>query len=97
MKNYYINILLITLSLGSIAACGTVSNDIEAKLNQLNKKTEALDSLINKEVDKVLTLDSLVKYEADKIQKLDSLVNTSSSKLDSIANQKRKSLENLIR
>jgi len=97
MKNYYTYFFLITLSIGSITACGTVSNDIEVKLNQLNKKTETLDSLINKEVDKVLTLDSLVKYEADKIKQLDSLVNTSSSKLDSIANQKRKSFENLIR
>jgi hypothetical protein len=44
---------------------------MENKLNELQNKTESLDSMINKEVDKV--------------KKLDTLIHKSSAHIDSIA------------
>jgi copper homeostasis protein CutC len=80
-----------------LTACGDISEKVEKKLNDLQDKTESLDSLINKEVDKVLTLDSLINTESDKVKKLDSLINKTSSKLDSIANDKVKLFEKIIK
>lgn len=74
-------------------SCNNLSNEVENKLNDLNKKTDALDSIINKEVDKVLTLDSLINKESEKVKKLDTLINKSSSQLDSISKKGSKLLE----
>lgn len=68
-------------------SCSDVSKKVDEKIEQILKKTESLDSLLNKEVDKVLTLDSLIDKEHQKVIKLDSLIQKSSSKLDSVVNK----------
>ncbi|MBN1338799.1 MAG: hypothetical protein JXA03_05710, partial [Bacteroidales bacterium] len=92
-KNYFLPVLAFCF----LSSCGDLSKEAEKKLNELKDKTESLDSLINKEVDKVLTLDSLINLESDKVKKLDSLINKTSSKLDSIANEKVKLFEKIIK
>lgn len=82
--------LIITFS---FISCNNLSNEVENKLNDLNRKTDSLDSIINKEVDKVLTLDSLINKESEKVKKLDTLINKSSSQLDSILKKGSKLLE----
>ena len=69
-----------------------VSKKVVEKMEQLLKKTESLDSLLNQEVDKVLTLDSLIDKEHQKVIKLDSLIQKSSTKLDSVVNKVTKPL-----
>ncbi len=95
---YFLNKLILTiLATFSLTSCGNLSKEVENKLNDLKRKTESLDSIINKEVDKVLTLDSLINSESDKFKKLDSLININSSKLDSISNEKIKLYERIIK
>lgn len=97
MKKNFKNVSVLILAVLILTACGGISEKVEKKLNELQNKTESLDSLINKEVDKVLTLDSLINFESDKVKKLDSLINKTSSKLDSISNEKIKSFEKIIK
>jgi septal ring factor EnvC (AmiA/AmiB activator) len=97
MKYLPNKILLSILATFFLSACSNLSNEVENKLNELKSKTESLDSLINKEVDKVLTLDSLINGENDKVKKLDSLINKSATKLDSIAKEKIKLFEKVIK
>ena len=82
--------------IGLFTSCGEIGKKAEDKLNELNKKTEKLDSLVNQEIDKVMNLDTLINLESDKVKKLDSLVNKTSTKLDSLATEKLKSLKNII-
>jgi hypothetical protein len=63
-----------------------MNKKLEEKLIDLSGKTEHLDSLI-KEIEKVTT------SETNKIKELDSVVNKASSKIDSITNEKIKSLK----
>ncbi len=93
MKYQLKNLLLLVLSVFTFASCGDLSKEVEKKLNELQDKTESLDSLINKEFDKVLTLDSLINTEGEKVKKLDSIINETSSKLDSISKEKGKLFE----
>jgi len=65
-------------------SCTEMGRKVEDKLDDLNKKTESLDSLVNKELDKVLILDSIINRESEKVKKLDSLIERSASRLDSI-------------
>ncbi len=97
MKCFQNNLFLTILVTFSLTGCGNLSNEVEKKINELKNKTGSLDSLINKEVDKVLSLDSLINGESDKVKKLDSLINKTSSKLDSIANEKIKLYERIIK
>jgi len=47
--NYFPNKLFLTIVITfSLNACGNLSNEVENKLNELKKKTESLDSIINK-------------------------------------------------
>ena len=71
----------------SLLSCGDASKKFDEKIETLIKKTETLDSLINKEVEKVSTLDSLIEKEYQKVIKLDSLIEKSSSKFDSAINK----------
>jgi copper homeostasis protein CutC len=77
-------------------SCGDLTKEAERRLEQLQSKTESLDSMINQEVNKVMTLDSLVNVESEKVKKLDSLINDSSSKLDSLSNGKIQLLKKII-
>ena len=97
MKKLLKKVPVFILTVYILTACGNAGKNIEEKLNELQDKTESLDSLLNKEVDKVLTLDSLINLESEKVQKLDSLVNKTSSKLDSISNEKIKRFEKIIK
>ena len=97
MKNLFKKVSVLTLAVFILSSCGDISEKAKKKLNELQKKTESLDSLINKEVDKVLSLDSLINFESDKVKKLDSLINKTSSKLDSISNEKIKLFEKIIK
>lgn len=93
---YLPNKLFVTVAtMFFLTACGDISNKVDNKLNELQNKTESLDSLINKEVYKVLTLDSLINIESDKVKKLDTLINKSSSQLDSISKRGSKLLEKI--
>lgn len=83
-------------SLLMLWSCGDLTKEAERRLEQLQTKTESLDSMINQEVNKVLILDSLVNSESEKVKKLDSLINNSSSKLDSISNGKIQLLKKII-
>lgn len=94
MKNLLKTILPITV-MGLLISCGDVSKKMEEKLNELNNKTEQLDSLVNREFDKVKSLDTLINFESDKIKHLDSLIEKNSSKWDSIAREKINSLKKL--
>lgn len=78
MKYLPKQLLLITVSAFTLTACGDLSKDVENQLNELQNKTESLDSIINQEVDQVLTIDSLVNNKTDKVKKLDTLINKSS-------------------
>ena len=93
-KHKYSNFLLMTLT-GILVSCGDISKQAEEKINELNAKTEKLDSLVNKELKKVNSLDSIINKEGAKIKKLDSLVTKSTSKIDSIANSKLNLLKNI--
>ncbi len=86
-------VILLILTIALFPSCGDVTKKAEEKINELNSKTERLDSLVNKEVNKVMVLDSIITLESTKIKKIDSLVNKSHSKIDSIANGKIKSLK----
>ena len=88
LENLLKKIVLIIVSIGLLTSCVDMSKKVEEKIDELTKKTEKLDSLVNKEFDKVIALDSLVNMEGGKVKKLDSLIKKSSSKLDSFANQK---------
>lgn len=81
--------VLLLAGLLSFAACGNLSQEVENRLNDLQNKTESLDSLINTEVDKVLALDSLILEETEKVKKLDTLINNSASQIDSMARKGR--------
>jgi len=93
MKNLFFKLYLLLIVAVMLTACGNFSAEVENKLDELQNKTGALDSMINKEVDKVLILDSLINGETDKLKKLDSLINKTSSKLDSVAGEKIKRLK----
>lgn len=80
-------ILLVAIFSFTFISCRDVSQKVNEKIETLNKKTESLDSLLNKEVEKVLTLDSLIDKEHQKVMKLDSLIQKSSTKLDSVVNK----------
>jgi len=95
MKRNNKSVIFTMLAIFLLASCGNLGNEVENKLNELENKTESLDSLINKEVDKVLTLDSLINKESDKVKKLDTLINKSSSQLDSISKRGSKILEKI--
>ncbi len=69
-------------------SCSEMGRKVDERLDDLNKKAESLDSLINEEVDKVFTLDSIINKESEKVKKLDSLIDRSASRLDSIVNDK---------
>lgn len=98
MKNFLRNYFLPILVAVSFTACSNdLTNEVKNKLDELKNKTESLDSLINKEVDKVLTLDSLINFESGKVKKLDSLIDKTSSKFDSIANEKFKLIEKIMK
>lgn len=96
MKNKLKSSLLLIVTIGIFTSCDDVTQEVEEKLNGLNKKAEQLDSLINKEVDKVMALDTLINLESDKVKKLDSLINNSSSKLDAIIDKNIKTVEKII-
>lgn len=75
-------------------SCGDVSRKVDEKIDQLQKKTESIDSLLNQEVDKVLPLDSLIDKEQQRVLKLDSLIQDSSSKIDSVADRITRPINN---
>jgi septal ring factor EnvC (AmiA/AmiB activator) len=92
----YLGMCIITsVSLLLFASCGNLSTEVENRLDELKKKTESLDSLVNTEVDKVSQLDSLILNESEKVKQLDTLINKSSSKLDSIVQKGNNILEKI--
>lgn len=93
MKKSLIFYFLPVITVFALTACGDLSREVEEKLNELNTKTESLDSLVNQEFEKVLTLDSLINSESEKVKKLDSLIDKSASRIDSISNRGSKILE----
>lgn len=86
-------LVFLFLSFGFFQSCGDLSQKAEDKLNQLDQKTDQLDSMVNKELDKVKKLDTLIESERQKVKKLDSLVNKTTTKFDSLANDKLNKLK----
>jgi hypothetical protein len=78
MKYLPKQLLLTIVSAFALTACGELSKEVENLQNELQNKSESLDSMLNDEVDQVLTIDSLVNNETDKVKKLDTLINKSS-------------------
>ena len=97
MKRFFRNFLVLVIAVTLFTACSNLTKEVENKLNELNDKALSMDSLLNKEVERVLSLDSLISSESDKVKKLDSLINNTSSKLDSIANEKVKRFEKIVK
>lgn len=93
MKKALIYYFLLFIAVFAFTACGDLAKELEQKINELNTKTESLDSLVNQEFEKVLTLDSLINSESEKVKKLDSLIDKSASRIDSISNRGSKILE----
>lgn len=96
MKHVLKRSLPLLLIIGTLASCADITAEAEERLNQLNKKTEMLDSLVNQEFDKVKALDTLINFESDKVKKLDSLVNKTTTKLDSLAQDKIERFKNIL-
>jgi septal ring factor EnvC (AmiA/AmiB activator) len=96
MKKIIKGSLVLMAGFGILTSCADLTKKAEEKLNQLNQKTEMLDSLVNKELDKVKALDTLINFESDKVKKLDSLINKTSTKLDSLSKNKIKVIENIF-
>jgi hypothetical protein len=67
-------------------SCGDVGKRVGEKLEDLGKKTQQLDSIVNYEVSRIRQLDSLVNMEDLKLQRLDSLIDRAGSKADSVLN-----------
>lgn len=61
-------------------SCSEMARKVDEKRNELSKKAERLDSLVNKVID----LEPLIILEEVKGKNLDSLVNKSTKKTDSI-------------
>ena len=95
MKNKLNIICFAILIIGLLTSCGDLSQKAEDKLNELNAKTDRLDSLVNKELKKVNSLDSLINNEGVKVKKLDSIITKSTTKIDSIANSKMNILKRI--
>ena len=53
-------IVLLFVATSFLSSCSDISEALEQKLNDLEIKTNQLDSLINYEVDKVMQLDSII-------------------------------------
>jgi hypothetical protein len=81
-------VLALVACTGLLNSCSDLGQQMDQKVDMLLKRTESLDSLVNKEFDKVRSLDSLINAEGDKIKQLDSLIDRSTSKIDSIASSK---------
>lgn len=97
MKNQIIKSLLFVVTIGLLFSCNNeVSKKLEEKLNELESKTERLDSIVNREVNRVRNLDSLIDFENDKIKQLDSIITKSSSRIDSVAGKKIELLKEII-
>lgn len=84
MKNFNHAMITACVSILIFTSCENITSKVETQLDQLNERTNQLDSVINKEMDKVMKLDSVINLEDLKIKKLDSLVEKTSSNLDSI-------------
>ncbi len=81
-------ILLVAVSTCVFYSCGDLNRKVDEQFDKLIKKTETLDSLINKEFGKALQLDSLIDTGSEKAKKLDSLIDKSTSKLDSLVKKR---------
>lgn len=66
--------LLALVTLLLTASCGNPVTEAESKLKELKNKAQALDSLVNQEIQKVNALDSLINKESEKVKQLDTLI-----------------------
>src|SRR5690606_40665589 len=98
MKEQITKSLLCIVTIGLFASCDTgVSKKLENKLNELELKTESLDSMVNSEMNSIKNFDSLINFESDKIKKLDSVVTESTSKIDSMVGGKLELLKEILK
>jgi septation ring formation regulator EzrA len=80
-----------------LISCESLNGDLENKIDEITKKTESIDSLINDKVEDYSNLDSIVEKGNNKVKKLDSLINGSSSKIDSISKKGTSVIEKIIK
>ena len=95
MKNILKPFLLLFVTAGFVASCEEHRQRATEKLDELNQKTEELNSAIDSGLQKMESLDSVVRTGAEQIKEYDSLVTRSTSKIDSIAKEKAKAWEEL--
>lgn len=96
MKTSFAKYLIPLLAILFLTSCGELSREVEKKYNEFNKVTESLDSLFTKGNDKIMALDSLINSEGEKLKRIDSLIENSTTKIDSLSNEKMKTIEEII-
>lgn len=95
MKKLFKNSFIIFFSIGLLVSCSESRKKATEKLNELNEKTEELNSALDDGFKKIESLDSVVRSGAEQIKEYDSLITKSTSKIDSIAKEKAKAWEEL--
>ena len=95
MKNIFKPFLLLFVTAGFLVSCEESRQRATEKLNELNQKTEELNSVLDDGLQKIESLDSVVRSGAEQIKEYESLVTKSTSKIDSIAREKAKAWEEL--
>ena len=86
---------LLLFTAGLLASCEESRQKATEQLNELNQKTEELNTVLDDGLQKIGSLDSVVRSGAEQIKEYDSLVTRSTSRLDSIAKEKAKAWEEL--
>ena len=95
MKNSLKLNILVFVAACFLVSCEESRQRATEKLNELNEKTEELNTVLDDGLQKIESLDSVVRSGAEQIKEYDSLVTRSTSKLDSIAKEKAKAWEEL--
>lgn len=95
MKVILAKTALLLFTAGFLVSCEESRQKATEKLNELNQKTEELNTVLDDGLQKIESLDSVVRSGADQIKEYDSLVTRSTSRLDSIAKEKAKAWEEL--
>ena len=95
MKSIFRKSFFILLPLIFLVSCSETRKKATEHLDDLNQKTEELNSAVDEGFKKLESLDSVVQEGTRQIRKVDSLVTKSTSKVDSIAKEKAKAWEEL--
>lgn len=95
MKNILRHSFILLFSIIFLVSCEESRKRATDKLNELNERTEELNTAIDNGLEKIESIDSVVRKGTEQLREVDSLVTKSTSKLDSIAKEKAKAWEEL--